>query len=204
MNGETVIFYIFAGIALLGGAGVIFLRRVVYSLLALMVSLFGVAGMYMLLAAPFLAVTQVLLYIGGVAILLLFGIFVAQQAQDRPLMDRSPHHWLALLAVAIIVFWVSSRLVAVDWTEARRIARLSTRTAQQYTMIHQNPETAPLMEKLPHVEYLGYSLTRTYVLPFVLSSFLLLVALLGAIILLRDAPQFPEEEEKHDRPGSAD
>lgn len=192
MTPEVLLFYFFSAITLGGALGVVFLRRIVHSALALMASLFGVAALFMLLNAPFLSAAQVLLYIGGIAILILFGIVVAQQREDRPLTDRSPQAPLAAIIIAIIVIWMSNTVLKVNWDSAKEAAVKSAQAAASLAQIIPHPESAPSLGEVSQPVMLGYSLSRTYVLPFIISSLLLLLALLGAIIMLRQQ----EEEEK--------
>ncbi|MHA2621066.1 MAG: NADH-quinone oxidoreductase subunit J family protein [bacterium JZ-2024 1] len=200
MTAEQVLFYVFGGIAVGGALGVVFLRRVVYSAVSLMISLFGVAALFMLLEAPFLAAAQVLLYIGGIAVLILFGIVVAQQREDRPLTDRSAQAPLAALVIAIIVFWMARTVLQVNWESAKEASVRSAAEARSYAQIIPDPQSAATLSKVSQPEFIGYSLSRTYVLPFEISSLLLLLALLGAIMMLRRY----EEEERGESPPVAE
>jgi NADH-quinone oxidoreductase subunit J len=194
---EVVLFYLFAAITVGGALGVVFIRRIVHSALALMVSLFGVAALFVLLEAPFLAAAQVLLYVGGIAILILFGVVVAQQRGDRPLTDRSPQAPLAALIIAVIVIWMSHTVLKVNWESAKDAAVRSAREAAALAQIVPHPETAAQLGEANQPVMLGHSLSRTYVLPFEIASLLLLVALLGAMMMLR---RQEDEDEKAAQP----
>lgn len=199
MTPEQALFYLFGAITVGGALGVVFIRRIVHSALALMVSLFGIAALFMLLEAPFLAAAQVLLYIGGIAVLILFGVVVAQQKEDRPLTDRSPHAPLAALIIAVIVIWMSRTVLLVNWDSAKEASVRSAAEAKALQQIVPHPETAQTLSQVSQPVMLGHSLSRTYVLPFEISSLLLLVALLGAIMMLRryeEEPEIPPAETK--------
>src|SRR5512138_3238062 len=69
-----IIFYFFALVTVGSAAVVVFSRNIIYSAFSLLFTFFGVAGLYVLLSADFLAVTQLLIYVGGILVLLLFGV----------------------------------------------------------------------------------------------------------------------------------
>ena len=81
-------FAVFAGLALLGGLVMVFHRSIVHSVFALVAALFGVAGLYWTLGADFLGATQILLYVGGVTVLLLFAVMLTTRDTLRLSMGR--------------------------------------------------------------------------------------------------------------------
>jgi NADH-quinone oxidoreductase subunit K len=88
MELQAIVFYVFAFITLGSAFVVVFSRNIIYSAFSLLFTFFGVAGLYVLLNADFLAVTQILIYVGGILVLLLFGVMltnrVNQYRPDRP------------------------------------------------------------------------------------------------------------------------
>ena len=89
MSAEGAVFYVFAAITVLSGGVVVLARSLIYSAFALLFTFFGVAGLYVLLGADFLAATQLLIYVGGILVLLLFGVMLTHKLYDLDL--RSDH-----------------------------------------------------------------------------------------------------------------
>jgi NADH-quinone oxidoreductase subunit J len=154
-------FYLLAGLTLIGAGGVAFSRNIVYSALSLMASFMGVAGLYILLRADFVAGVQVLLYVGGVVVLTLFAVMLTQHISDVQVSNRSVGR-LPALAITLAVFAVTARAyAAATW----RIEDLPQQTYSTYAI--------------------GNALLGQYVLPFELASIVLLAVLVGAVVLSR-------------------
>lgn len=162
MDLTTIVFYVFACITIGSSAVVVFSRNIVYSAFALLFAFFGVAGLYALMMADFLAVTQLLIYVGGILVLVLFGVMLTSNVLDVQIRSTAMHVLPALLivgalaAVLLTVFW------STDWT-----------LAQQLMAVEQTgPE-------------IGELFLTTYLLPFEIASVILLVALIGAAMIAR-------------------
>jgi len=141
--------------------GVVTMRNIVHAALALVVVLAGVAAQYVLLQAEFLGIVQVLIYIGAVIILFLFGIMLTRAPMQRSSeFDNTQRGWAVVVAVLILGVLVS---LLGDQFGAQRIdiARPTATSA------------------------LADSIFRTYVVSFEVVSMLLLAALVGAIVLAR-------------------
>ena len=97
MIGEAIVFYVFAAVTVASAAIVVLARSLIYSAFALLFTFFGVAGLYVLLGADFLAATQLLVYVGGILVLLLFGVMLTHKLYDLDLRSevtqfpRRPH-----------------------------------------------------------------------------------------------------------------
>src|SRR4029453_9291950 len=88
MNAEAVVFYALA-VVTVGSAGVVGLARsLIYSAFALLFTFVGVAGLYLMLGADFLAATQLLIYVGGILVLLLFGVMLTHKLYDLDLKSE--------------------------------------------------------------------------------------------------------------------
>src|SRR5438046_3678724 len=85
---SKVIFYLFAALTVASAAIVVFSRSLIYSAFALLFTFFGVAGLYVLLGADFLAATQLLVYVGGILVLLLFGVMLTHKLYDLDLKSE--------------------------------------------------------------------------------------------------------------------
>src|SRR5881275_2385538 len=88
MNGESAVFWVFATMTVASAAVVVLARSLIYSAFALLFTFFGVAGLYVLLGADFLAATQLLVYVGGILVLLLFGVMLTHKLYDLDLKSE--------------------------------------------------------------------------------------------------------------------
>src|SRR5687768_5758981 len=88
MTAEAVIFYVFEAVTVASAAVVVLARSLIYSAFALLFTFFGVAGLYVLLGADFLAATQLLVYVGGILVLLLFGVMLTHKLYDLDLRSE--------------------------------------------------------------------------------------------------------------------
>jgi NADH-quinone oxidoreductase subunit J len=154
-----VAFYVLAAITLISALMVGMVRDLVHAVLFLILSFIGVAGLYITLSADFVAVVQVLIYAGAISVLMLFAILLTPQSSrdNAGVSYKAPISVLAGLVGAVIVF------AAVDTEWAKTDDGRFETTARQ----------------------LGAALLEPYVLPFEVASVLLVVAMVGAIILVR-------------------
>jgi NADH:ubiquinone oxidoreductase subunit 6 (subunit J) len=162
-----IVFLILAVAAVGSAVGVVTSRNIFYSALMLVACLFLVAGFYILLEAPFLAAVQVLVYVGAIAVLIIFAVMLTERIMSRKARAWNEQWWVALL----VAICLAAVLVYVVTTAVWRVS-----------------DAAPIADP---VVALGQTLMSTYVLPFEVASILLLMALIGAIIISRE-----EREEK--------
>lgn len=170
---DSVLFLLSAILVVVGSLGVLFIKEnLMHACVCLLTALFGVAGLYATLGADFLAATQLVVYVGGVVILMLFAVMLTGGGAARenkfgiektPAMGNSKTYIFAGLNMAVI------SLV---------IIRIMSNVMKGYT-----PETLPPYEST--VEKLGTLLATDHVLAFEISSILLLGALVGAAIIAR-------------------
>jgi NADH-quinone oxidoreductase subunit J len=152
----------FTALALVGTVGALRLvtaKNVVHAALYLVVTLAAVAAVYLLLAAEFVAWVQVLIYVGAIVVLLLFGLMLTRAPIGREALDNQQRGFAAIVAAAVLI-----GLGVLVW-DAFGEAEIELGTST----------TADI----------GESLFRSYILPFEVVSFLLLAALIGAIVLAR-------------------
>jgi NADH-quinone oxidoreductase subunit J len=162
MTGQEVAFLVIAVIGGLGGLLVVTSRNVVHAALYLVVALASVAGIYLLLAAPFVAFVQVIIYVGAIVVLLLFGIMLTRAPVGRRVLDNSVRARIGALVVGGGMFAMLTVFLVRAFGGERIVNRAGTATAA-----------------------LGTSIFRNFVLPFEAVSVLLLAALVGAIVLAR-------------------
>jgi NADH-quinone oxidoreductase subunit J len=158
---ETVFFYLFGAIALAAAINVIIQSRVFYSAISLIVCLCSVAALYMLLKAPFIAAVQVIVYAGAIMVLFLFVIMLLDPFSASILRDKkkSLSYLAGLLGVAVIALLIP----------ILRAYRLSY----------------PRGEETGSVRHLGQVLFSDFLLPFELTSVLILVAIIGVVVLAK-------------------
>ncbi len=162
----VILFYICAGLAVLAGLGVVFQRKPVYSALSLIVVLCSLAVIYLLLGAEFLAVIQVIIYAGAIMVLFVLVIMLLNARRESS-TDRSRiARWLGAPLVAALLV----EIVAVIWKQ------FPSASAQPAAPIDAGPAA------------IGQLLFRNYVLPFEVTSLLILVAILGAVVLAKKQP----------------
>jgi len=143
----------------LGGAlGVVMSRNIVYAAFALLASLIGVAGLFLLAFAEFLALVQLLIYGGAVVIVILFALMLTRIEDFDHLTDNRQWPIAAVVAIALFVVFAAS----IVGTSVRTTAREGI-----------------------SFEAMGTSLFTEWAVPFEVASLVLLVALIGAVVLVR-------------------
>jgi NADH-quinone oxidoreductase subunit J len=173
MNVDAIqwIAFIILTILTLGGAIMVaYDRNLFHGALWLLVSLFGVAGLFVMLAAPFLAAVQVLVYMGAIVILIIFAIMLTRQVMG--VREMANNQWPVALAMAAIAFLVVALILSLASSNTLLLARPV-----------QGIPLAP-----DNVVQFGKALVDVgqYALPFELASLLLTGAMIGAIVIARD------------------
>jgi NADH-quinone oxidoreductase subunit J len=164
---ESIFFYIFAGIAVVCAAGVITARNPVHSAVCLILCLLQVAALYILLRSPFLAAVQIFIYVGAVMVLFLFAVMMLDIGKEK--MQRHVHGQRKIALATVVVLLAMMGAMALS-------GRL-TAPAGPY------PDAA----LTNNTEVLGRLLYTQYIFAFEVVSVLLLVALVGAIVLVMRA-----------------
>ena len=154
-----VLFYIAAAIVVGGALGVVGTRNVVHATLFLLVSLMGVAGIYVLLFAEFLALVQVLIYGGAIVIVLLFALMLTRHREFRGRMENPQWPLAAMASISLFVVMIAA--------------------------IFANPQEGSKEPNHTDFTDLGTSLFTQWAIPFEVASVLLLIALIGAIVIAR-------------------
>jgi NADH:ubiquinone oxidoreductase subunit 6 (subunit J) len=160
MTPEAAVFWIFAGITVISAAVVVLARSLIYSAFALLFTFFGVAGLYLLLGADFLAATQLMIYVGGILVLLLFGVMLTHKLYDLDLKSEVTQPLAGVIVAAGLLVVLGTTALRTPWPAIERPPA---------------PTTAEI----------GQLLLGRYLLPFEAASVLLLVALVGAALIVR-------------------
>jgi NADH-quinone oxidoreductase subunit J len=162
MDLYTIIFYFFAVITLGSACIVVFSRNIVRAAFALLFAFFGVAGIYVFLLADFIAITQLLIYVGGIMVLILFGVMLTSHQIDVDAKTGTVQTLPGILIAACVgggliwVFWIT------DWKVNSHLPIVETTASK-----------------------IGELLLTKYFLPFEVASVVLLVALIGAAMIAR-------------------
>ena len=174
-----IVFYFFAALTVSSAAVVVFSKNLIHSAFALLFTFFGVAALYVFLGADFLAATQLLVYIGGILVLLLFGVMLTHKIYDLDLKSETTQFPLGLL-ISLCLFVILA-VPAIPrpgfwkfWWPDRGGLIPSTQWA-----IGSGRLPAPTTAEIGQL-FLG-----RYLLPFEVASILLLVALIGAAMIVR-------------------
>ena len=159
---KEIIFNLFILLTVIPCFWVALSSNIVHAAFSLLVTLFGVAGLYVLLGADFIGIVQVIVYIGGILILIIFGVMMTQRAKLLPLSVQLPGRLFSgLLSVIILAVLIMAAKRSL-WPAAASLA---------------NPE--------PTSAAIGGLLLGKYLVAFELASVLLLVALVGAVLIVR-------------------
>ncbi len=156
-----IIFYLFAAITIVSGIIVVNSKNIVHSAFSLLLTFFGVSGIYVLLGADFLAIVQIMVYVGGILILLLFGVMLTNKITNVEIRSGSIQVIPAIIGLAsfaAILFWI---MTSTSW----------------YSVSFEIPLTTSYE--------IGEVLLSQYVLIFELLGILLLIALIGAASIAR-------------------
>lgn len=164
---ETVIFYIFSALMLVAGLLILFSKNLIYGAFALFLAFLGVAALYVLAGADFLAVSQIMIYVGGILVLLIFGIMLTQKKEKSD--DSSRHNRIEVpITRKVWGFFVSAGLFGL---------LVKVIMSSEFKMAGAEMSTKSTIRTI------GVELMTSHLLPFEIAAILLLVALIGAAYL---------------------
>jgi NADH-quinone oxidoreductase subunit J len=161
MDISPAVFYLIAIITVGSAAVVAFSPNIIYSAFSLLGTFAGVAGLYVFLGADFVAGVQVLIYVGGILVLILFAVMLTHRITDVEITNRAAGRIPGLLIVAVFLVLLVQSIRETPWVRVKEVA-------------HQ-PTTARI----------GDLFLENYLLPFELASLVLLAAMIGAVVLSR-------------------
>jgi NADH-quinone oxidoreductase subunit J len=164
---EAVFFYFFGALALLAAINVIAQRKVIYSAISLIICLCAVAALYLALEAPFIATIQIIVYAGAIMVLFLFVIMMVDPFSSAALKDKRK----ALKYLAVLLGVIALNLlipILQSYNRAETFATIELAGQNQGTVAH-----------------LGQTLFNEYLLPFEITSVLILAAIMGVVVLVK-------------------
>ena len=176
---ELIVFIAAAALALIGAAGMVMSRNPVHSALFLIANFFALAVIFLLLSAPVLAALQILVYAGAIMVLFLFMLFFFIQQGQKLIYDYSLP-WQTFLSCFLVVVLICMLVLGLYLG--------GVFTAEEHLQ-----SAAIKAEELTSPQALGSALFSRYLLPFELTSLLLLAAMLGAVVLARKEKRDDEE-----------
>ena len=189
---QDVVFWILAVMAIVGALGVVLLPNLFRAALLLIVVFVAVAGMFILLSAEFLAVVQILIYVGAIAILIIFAVMLTRDVQRGNLPNRM--HIPAAVFAALLLSALVAVAVDTEWNflpddqqervELVQVSAVTTLTGEALDEAGVSQAEQREMQE----SGLADLLISDYVLPFEAVSVLLLAALIGALVLVRPNP----------------
>jgi len=159
MSMVTIIFYFFVLMASLSAIGILLMTNVFKAALLLLICLLSVAALYILAFAEFVAITQILIYAGGVLVLILFGIMLTSKLSGKPLQVSNTNLFIGFLA-CVLLFTLLVNFIS------------------DYMIISLPNASLP-----ENITTIGTNFMTGYALPFEISGILLLVALIGAAVI---------------------
>jgi NADH-quinone oxidoreductase subunit J len=164
-------FYAFAAVTVIGSLAVVLQKNPVYSVLALIGAFFGLAGLYVLLEAPFVAVVQIIIYAGAIMVLFLFVVMLLNvPREDAAEWDRS-HPLYRPMAVRVGTVLALALALELGWALSRT-AGLSVGVGDE------RPAVSSVAE-------LGKVLFTDYMFAFEVTSILIIASMVGAVVLAR-------------------
>ena len=158
-----MVFYFLASLTVGSAVGVAFSKNILHSAFSLLGALAGVAGLYFMLGADFVGVVQLLVYVGGILVLILFAVLLTRDITDIKVSNLSIS-LMAGLPASLLVLAIVVRTVTVN-----------------------APFKLTTVVDTPTVSRLGDALLREYLLPFEIASVILLMTLVGAMVIARRA-----------------
>lgn len=166
---KQIIFFVFAAISVGGALFLLFTKNVLYAAFSLLLTLLGVSGLYVFAGADFLAVSQIMIYVGGILVLIIFGIMLTNNKNTQRQSNQAnkilvQHHntfWAVLVAVLLFLGFLKIIIEA------------------NFHIINKQTHTGSTVNKI------GLNLMTDYVFAFEVVGILLLAALVGAVFIAK-------------------
>ena len=167
---SQLLFYCFSALIVFSALVVLFTRNVLYAAFSLIFTFLGVAAIYVLAGADFIAITQIIVYVGGILVLLIFGLMLTNKIEGKAVTTRSHNiFWGSLVGVGmfaiLLLVIMKVNFMELDWI--------------QHAMQDQAPSSVSTIRTI------GQLMMSWYVLPFELAGVLLLISLIGAAFIAK-------------------
>lgn len=163
---KLIIFNIFILLSIIPSFWVAFSSDIVHAAFSLLFTFFGVAGLYVLLGADFIGVVQVIIYIGGILVLIIFGVMMTERGKMLRLTVQLPGRIFAAILSLIILVGLVLAIIRTPW-----------------------PIVPPPAAPGPTSAAMGELILSKYLIPFEVVALLLLASLVGAVLIVRRSVQ---------------
>jgi NADH-quinone oxidoreductase subunit J len=163
---ETVLFFSLSSLSIISAIIMITRRNPISSALYLILNFFTISGLFLLLKAQFIAIIQVLVYMGAIMVLFLFVIMLLNLQDEKKLTEKYSYKKITAVLLSILLFCLLG--ITIFFGFAGKFKGVSDKAEQYGT-----------------AEFLGTELFTNYSFPFELASFLLLAAIVGAVVLAK-------------------
>jgi NADH-quinone oxidoreductase subunit J len=169
MSGSTIIFYLLAALVLVSGWLAVTTRQIFRAAIYLLFSLVGIAGIYFWLQYEFIAAVQIVVYVGGIVVLIIFSIFLTQQTGQELPRQKKGRTIFSVFAAALGLILVMTQVLQYSFTKSTEppVEASVNTIGSQMLGVHDN----------------GYAL------PFEVVSILLLAAMIGCIVIAMKSPK---------------
>ncbi len=161
MEISAAVFYLIAAVTVVSAMLVAFSRNIIYSAFSLLGTFMGVAGLYIFLGADFVAAVQLLIYVGGILVLILFAVMLTHRITDVEITNRAAGRIPGLIVVGVFVYLLIAAVRETPWVKAKAMTYAAT------------------------TGKIGDLFLDQYLLPFELASLVLLAAMIGAVVIAR-------------------
>jgi NADH-quinone oxidoreductase subunit J len=158
----ALFFYLLATVVALSAAGVAFAPNILYSAFSLLGTLAGVAGLYLYMGADFLGIAQLLIYVGGILVLILFAVLLTNRIGEMNITNLSAGVLIGAPAGLALIALLAKMALGTPWPVTETVAA-------------------------PTTPRLGDAFLKEYLMPFEIASLVLLMALVGAMVIARRA-----------------
>lgn len=163
-----ILFFIFGSIAVLSALGIILTKNVLYAACGLVVTFLSIAAIYVLVGAEFLAVTQIMIYVGGIVVLMVFGVMLTNKISGKALVTKTHNKFFGILLGAVVFGALVFVVLKINFPMVTRVASEN------------------------NIKQIGEGIMTDFIFPFEMAGLLLLMTLIGAATLA----SFKTNEEK--------
>lgn len=172
----SIIFYIIAFVLIVAALGIIFLHRIVYSAVAMIVAFLSAAGVFVLLNADFVAVSQIIIYAVGITIIMIFAIMLTASKLDTKLR-------LAFKFRTLVAFVSAGLLFLIIILSVTKGLTVTSQNSEIFAIKEPSQKVIQTLQTQGTTNIIGKSILTDYILPFEVLSLLLFGTLVGAVIL---------------------
>jgi len=174
----NLFFYFIAATLIIAALGVVFLPKIVYSAVSMILAFILVAGIFVLLNADFVAISQIIIYAVGITIVMIFAIMLTGRVSEKKL-------WIAFAPRTLFAFAISGAFFFFFLFAVTNGFKCLARASSVFSSTLPSIETIETLQTQGTTGIIGKALFTKYVLPFEILSLLLLAAIMGAVVLAK-------------------